>query len=398
MTDLPALLGGPPVRPQGPPPWPLADPDILQALSQAYENGSWGKYHGGHCEQLEHLLKTHHQVDHILLCASGTFAVELALRALKVTPGDEVLLASYDFPGNFLAVHALGAHPVLVDVNPRNWNLAWENLDQALSPKTRVLLASHLHGGLVAMPEIMAWAAHRKILVVEDAAQCPGAMVFGRQAGTWGDVGTLSFGGSKLVSAGRGGALLTSHADIYQRARTWVLRGNLVCPLSELQATVILPQWRKLDQRNQKRLANVNLLKNLLADIPGLALFANPPGDHQPGYYKVGFQFQEESFGLDRARFVAAVRAEGIALDEGFAALHVGRSPRRYRAGSTLTEAEKAHHGTVILHHPVLLESDDAIHEVAVALHKIQKHASLLKRGQGEVIKDPENWGDRLGL
>src|SRR5207249_1872188 len=116
--SLPALLGGPAVRPQGPPDWPLPDDDILAALQAAYRDGSWGKYHGGNVQRLEVRLARYHDLPIALTCASGTFAVELALRALKVGPGDEVLLAAYDYGGNFLSVHAVGARPVLVDVSP----------------------------------------------------------------------------------------------------------------------------------------------------------------------------------------------------------------------------------------------------------------------------------------
>src|SRR5205823_4472841 len=129
------------------------------ALFAAYADGSWGKYHGPHVEALEDQLAAYHGVAHALTCASGTFAVELALRALKVGPGDEVALAAYDYPGNFLSVHAVGAQPVLVDVEPGNWNLGPERLGEALGPATRAVIASHLHGGLVPMREVMAVAS-----------------------------------------------------------------------------------------------------------------------------------------------------------------------------------------------------------------------------------------------
>ena len=121
-------------------------------------------------------------------------------------PGDEVILAAYDYPGNFLSVHAVGARPVLVDVAPGDWNLCPEKVAEAVRPQTRAVIASHLHGGLVPMARLMELAAGHGLAVIEDAAQCPGALVQGRKAGTWGDVGVLSFGGSKLLSAGRGGA------------------------------------------------------------------------------------------------------------------------------------------------------------------------------------------------
>jgi dTDP-4-amino-4,6-dideoxygalactose transaminase len=370
-SQLPALLGGTPVRPQGPPAWPVPDDDVLRVLQAAYRSGSWGKYHGEYVERLEIELRSYHEVEHVLTCASGTFAVELALRGLKIGPGDEVVLAAYDYGGNFLNVHAVGAQPVLVDVEPDSGTLRLDEVAGALGPATRAVLVSHLHGSMVPMPELMALASAHRLHVIEDAAQVPGAMVQGRRAGTWGDAGILSFGGSKLLSAGRGGALLTPHADVHQRAKVWMQRGNVLCPLSELQAAVLLPQLDKLEQRNAHRAANVQRLLELLRDLPGLRPFANRVPDSAPAYYKLGFQLDGTRFGLARPQFVAAIRAEGIALDEGFRALHVGRSPSRFRRAGDLREATRAHEEVVVLHHPVLLGSAEDIEEVAVAGHKV---------------------------
>jgi perosamine synthetase len=377
-----ALLGGRPIRPQGPPDWPIQDDDILQALQAAFADGSWGKYQGIYVEQLEKRLAGYFGVEYVATCASGTFTGELALRALKIGPGHEVILAAYDYSGNFLNVHAVGATPVLVDIDPSNWNLAPERLKSALSPKTRAVIVSHLHGGVVPMQHVMELAGVHGVRVIEDAAQMPGATIQGRKAGTWGDVGTLSFGGSKLLTAGRGGAFLTRHADVHQRARLWLHRGNQVCPLSELQAAVLLPQLDKLDVRNRRRASSVRLLTERLQTL-GIPLrpFVNRCSDCDPGYYKVGFQYDSDGFnGLSRDRFVAAMRAEGIAMDEGFHSLHVGRSPSRFRSVGDLSEAGKAHEAAVVLHHPVLLGESSEIEEVVQAARKIHMHAEQLAR------------------
>jgi len=381
-SDLvPALLGGTPVRPQGPPDWPCADDDVLHILQAAYQDGSWGKYHGLYVERLEERLRRYHGVEFALTCASGTFAVELALRALKVGPGDEVILAAYDYGGNFLSVHAVGARPVLVDIHPENWNLDPDHLTGAVGPATRAVIVSHLHGGMVPMREVMALAADRRLWVIEDAAQAPGALIQGRPAGTWGDAGVLSFGGSKLLTAGRGGALLTPHAAVHQRARLWSHRGNQVCPLSELQAAVLLPQLDKLDACNARRRENVALLRERLGEVPGLRPFVNPCAEATPGYYKLGFQFEADRFGLSRDRFVAALRAEGIGFDAGFPALHVGRSPSRFRQAGDLAEAGRAHEGALVMHHPVLLGTREEVEEVVRAVHKIRDHVDQLREG-----------------
>src|SRR5205823_4658239 len=224
-------------------------------------------------------------------------------------------------------------------------------LADACGPATRAAVVSHLHGGLVPMRRLTEAAAARGVKVVEDAAQCPGAVLQGRRAGTWGDAGVLSFGGSKLLTAGRGGALLTPHADVLQRARLALHRGNLVCPLSELQAAVLLPQLDRLDERNVYRLQQVRHLLEGLGDVPGLRPFVNACAESAPAYYKLGMRYDAEAFGLSRERFVAALRAEGIAFDEGFRALHAGRSSSRFRPVGDLSEADRAGRGTVVLHH-----------------------------------------------
>jgi dTDP-4-amino-4,6-dideoxygalactose transaminase len=350
---------------------------VLSSLEDAYRSGAWGKYHGGLVERLEQQLATYHDVPHVLTCGSGTFAVELALRALHVGPGDEVAMAAYDYPGNFYAIHAVGATPVLVDVEAANWNLSVNALAAAVSDKTKAVIASHIHGGVVAMADLMEFARSKGVRVVEDAAQAAGAMVEGRRAGTTGDVGVLSFGGSKLLTSGRGGAILTRHADVYQRARTSLHRGNVVCPLSELQAAVLVPQLAKLDERNAHRRRNVDCLRGRLQTLPGLALLTTGAAV-EPCYYKLGMQFVAESFGLPRQLLLAALRAEGLAFDEGFRALHIGRSPSRFRRAGDLTEAERAHHGCIVLHHPVLLGSERDMDDIAVAFEKIHRHRERL--------------------
>jgi dTDP-4-amino-4,6-dideoxygalactose transaminase len=398
--DLPALLGGPPVRPEGPPPWPPPDPDVRAALDAAFASGDWGRYHGEHVAALEAELAAFHAVPHALTCSSGTLAVEAALRALRVGPGDEVVLAAYDYESNFLTAHAIGARPVLIDVAPHNWNLDPGRLEAALTPHTKAVVCSHLHGGLVPMREVMELAGRHGIGVVEDAAQAPGATVQGKPAGAWGDVGTLSFGGSKLLSAGRGGALLFRDPQLHQRAKLWLTRGlQPWAPLSELQAAVLRPQLRKLREATARRLENVRHLTGQeggpLAPrageepsarsasgppsaIPGLTPFTSTVTDSTPAFYKLGFRYDPEAFGLPREVFVKALRAEGVAFDVGFRALHVGRSPSRFRPAGELTHATAAHHGCVVLHHPILSGPPADARQVADAVAKVYRNRGRL--------------------
>ena len=376
---LPALLGGDPIRPAGPPDWPGPDDAVRDALLASVADGSWGKYGSRHLDALQVRLVALTGQGYALACASGTYAVELALRAVPVQPGDEVILAGYDYPGNFLCVHAVGARPVLVDVEPDGWQLDADLLADAVTPRTRAVIVSHLHGGRVDMARVMEVCRTRGVAVVEDAAQCPGATVQGRPAGGWGDLAVLSFGGSKLLSAGRGGALLTSKPEMHQRARLILGRGNnLVAPLSELQAAALAPQLDALPARHVRRSRNVELLAEGLRRVPGVRLLRH---DGSPAFYKVGMRFDAEAFGVSRKLLTAAMRAEGIALDEGFRALHAGRSPDRWRASGSLDETMHAHAGMIVLHHPILLGDAADIEQIVQAFERVHFHADRLMAG-----------------
>ena len=377
MPDLPAILGGVPIRPQGPPTWPLRRSAIRDGLLSAWDNGSWGRYHGPHTEQLTEYLAERHQCEHIILCSSGTVAVELAYRGVSVQTGDKILLAGYDFKANFQNALILDACPLLVDIRPDDWQLDIEQLEKA-SPHAGVVLASHLHGGVVDMPRLKTWAGQHDVRIIEDACQMPGAKLFGRPAGTWGDVGVLSFGGSKTLSAGRGGAVLTNDAAIAQRIRLYMQRGNNAYPLSELQAAVLLPQWVELDSNRQRRTASVEKLCKWGESLAGLRPF-KAPADCEPDYYKLGFQYDSAAFaGLSRDRFAAAMRAEGIALDAGFRSLHCIHSRRRFRTLDDLPHADRADRDVLVLHHPVLLEDDAALREIITAAERIREFAGQI--------------------
>ncbi|QDV48753.1 L-glutamine:scyllo-inosose aminotransferase [Gimesia fumaroli] len=378
--EKPAILGGTPYFPEGPPEWPFASPDINQALQQAQETGLWGKYHGPCSQELQQELAAFHKTEEVILCSSGTVAIELALRGLGVGPGDEVILAAYDFEGNFKNILTIGATPVLVDVDSRNCNLDLNLLEQAITNSTKCILVSHLHGGLVPMSAVMNLAKKWGIPVVEDACQIPGAKIEGRTAGSAGDIGVLSFGGSKLLTAGRGGAVMTSSPQIAQRIRLYSFRGNEAYPLTELQAALLIPQLKTLQNQNQKRRENVKHLVQQLAGHAGLTSLyevnTTNGTDSCPGFYKLGFKYSTEHFaGLSRALFCASMQAEGIAFYPGFRALHTIHSKRRFKKMDALPVATACDQNLVVLHHPILLTGQKQMDQIAKAVLRIHQHA-----------------------
>jgi perosamine synthetase len=377
-----ALDGGLPAVPEGPPNWPPADEAVREALAAAYADGSWGRYLGPHTQRLSELLAAMHGLRHAWLCSSGTIAVELALRGLKIGPDDEVILAAYDFPGNFRAIEAIGAWPVLIDVGPAgpSWTLDAGQLAAAISPQTKAVIASHLHGSLLDMRQICEIAARHGLAVVEDACQVPGAIVGGKSAGAWGDCGVLSFGGSKLLTAGRGGCILTNRDDVVQRIKVFSQRGNEAFPLSELQAAVLVPQLPQLAAANRQRLSAVRQLLAATRGLSGMeSLVLREDEQNMPAFYKLPWLLMGNSDDCDspqfetrRRRFIAAIQAEGVAMDEGFRGF-ARRTGNRCRVVGQLPNARRMAAGTMLLHHPVLREMPDTIERVAHAIRKVAR-------------------------
>ncbi len=349
----------------------MDDDDVLAALNFSYADRSWGKYNGPNCEIFRQQLADYHDVEFVTLCQSGTFAVELALRGLRVRQGDEVILAGYEFGGNFAAVEACGAFPVIVDVDKDNWNLDLRLVSAAATAQTKAVIVSHLHGGVVPMRELRSWADEHQVALVEDACQMPGGIVEGRTAGTWGDVGVLSFGGSKLLTAGRGGAVLTNNEEIFQRMKLYANRGNDAFPLSELQAAVLRPQLTKLDKFNAQRHAQAERLIQQLKTLPGLQPLVNKVRKTVPGYYKLGLKYDPDSLGgLSREEFLDVLKAEGVDVGPGFNGF-ARRSDRRCRKIGPLLQSRAAGRRMLVLHHPVLLEEPEVVDRVSAAFQKV---------------------------
>ena len=214
------------------------------------------------------------------------------------------------------------------------------------------------------------------IAVIEDACQAHGATVQGRPAGTGGDVGLWSFGGSKLLTAGRGGAVLTNRNDIAQRIKLYTQRGNDAYPLSEMQAAVLLPQLQQLPARTQARLASVRLLLRQLSSSSPFqpAVFPDPTAAVYvtPAFYKLAFRYCPGEQGhMSREDCAAVLRAQGVAMDPAFAALHRTHSQRRFRAIGDLPNATALHDTMMTLHHPVLLSDVEEISRLAAVLNAV---------------------------
>jgi dTDP-4-amino-4,6-dideoxygalactose transaminase len=350
--------------------WPVATPAIRDAILRAIDDGEWGKYHGQFTDELLASFCDWLSAENTILCCSGTIAVELALRGVGVTTGDEVVLAAYDFPGNFRAIEAIGATPVLVDVEKNGWTIDPTELDRSISDATRAIIVSHLHGQIAAIESIKTAietydGKAQPIAVVEDVCQAPGGKVNGQLLGSFGDVAAFSFGGSKLLSAGRGGAITTSDPAIAQRIKVFSERGNDSFPLSQLQAAALIPQLAQLEALNLQRLTAA---KRLCEKINEAAAGISTLSESQFGttnsnaIYKIPIRVDDPA--IDREAFIAKLVGNGLPVGGGFRGFF-RRSKRRCRKVGELTNAKNAAEKTMLLHHPALLHDTSTIDSIA---------------------------------
>ena len=333
---------------------------ISASILELLANGSWRAYDGHYSERLKDCLSKTLDLEHVRLCCSGTFAVELALRGLKLRCDDEVILSAYDFPGNFRSVEDVGAQVVLCDpAIDDGWVLTPEALESVVSPACKGLIVSHLHGQPAPMKRIMEWARSAGIKVIEDACQAHGALVDGRPAGSWGDVGIFSYGGSKLISAGRGGAVVTKDPLVAQRMTVFCDRGNNAFPLSEIQAALILAQYERLEMDHESRLQTARNLCEKLRRFQWLH-FPYDVNRDSLAFYKLGLMIRLEGteavlqdYASLRTKVLAGLLSHGIEAGEGFRGF-ASRSPKRYRVPSTLQQCQQLSARTILLHHSVL--------------------------------------------
>lgn len=216
--------------------------------------------------------------DAIGVC-DGTMALQLALRACNVGPGDEVITVSHTFFATVEAIVLTGATPVLVDVDPITLTMDVEAAERAITPRTKALIPVHLYGRMANMEEIMRLAHKHDLRVIEDACQAHGARQNGRAAGTFGDAGCFSFYYSKNLGAyGEAGGVVTNDPEIARRVRLMRDHGSAVRyhhdtigvngRLDELQAAVLRIKLPNLDEGNEARRRHARKYNELLAHLP----------------------------------------------------------------------------------------------------------------------------------
>lgn len=266
---------------------PVAEPWIgeeeLQLVMEAVKSG-WVSSSGRFVTEFEERFAAYCGARCGVATSNGTAALHLALAALGIGPGDEVIVPALTFVATANAVTFTGARPVIVDVCMDNWGLDAEQLEAAITPRTRAIIPVHLYGHPCNMDAIMPVARASGLFVVEDAAEAHGAEIRGRKVGTLADVGCFSFYGNKIMTTGEGGMCLTNDPALAQRMR--VLRGHGMSAdrkywhevvgfnyrMTNLQAALGVAQLGKLDRLVEKKRQIAQWYAERLKDLeaPGI--------------------------------------------------------------------------------------------------------------------------------
>ena len=263
----------------------------VQYATDAATNG-WGEACYEYIARFESAFREHLQVRHAIATSSCTGALHLGLAGLGLGPGDEVILADTNWIATVAPVVHLGAIPVFVDVCPNSWCIDPSRVEEAVTPRTRAVIATHLYGNLAELQEISAIAERHGILLIEDAAEALGSIYRGQRAGSIGHFGTFSFHGSKTVTTGEGGMFVTDDTGLFERVMTLSNHGRdpsemrLFAPIqigfkfkmSNLQAAIGCAQLERIDQLVARKQEILALYRSRLSQLPGASMNVEQSG------------------------------------------------------------------------------------------------------------------------
>jgi dTDP-4-amino-4,6-dideoxygalactose transaminase len=247
---------------------------------------------GREVEEFEENFAKYLAVEHAIGLSSGLDALRLALEALEIGAGDEVIIPANTFIATALAVSAVGAHPVLADIDPISYNIDPNRIEDAITPRTRAIMPVHLYGQPCDLDAVLDIAHRHGLRVIEDACQAHGARYRGRRAGTIGDIGCFSFyPGKNLGAYGDGGAAVTSDKELAekinrlrnygQRKKYYHSQKGLNARLDTIQAAVLGVKLKYLDEWNSRRAAHAVHYETLLKQIEEISLpKTGPDRDH----------------------------------------------------------------------------------------------------------------------
>lgn len=365
MDDLNtlAVLGGKPVRTKPFIVGPMVDDEEEALVLKAIREHNFSRYIGAYSEDIEEVLRMPSDeagridaqwhflggpnvrqfaakfaqkfgVKYAIPVNSATSGLSISLAACGVGPGDEVIVPGLSYTATGSAPLLFNSIPVFVDVDPRTFCVDPDAIEAAITPRSRAILVAHLLGNVCDMARIMSIANKYNLVVIEDAAQAPGARWRTQYAGTIGNAGVYSFQQSKNIMTGEGGMIVTDDPSVARKCRLILNHGEAVMQdgasdselenivgcnfrMPELCAALGIAQLDKLEKVNEWRNRNAKYLIDRLSNIKGLIA---PRVDENVGWvcHVLSFLYSAEDMGVPRSIFIAAIRAEGIPIGTGY--------------------------------------------------------------------------------
>lgn len=321
--------------------WPVYSDEEIQAVESVLRSGMVNYWTGNEIRHFEKEYADYVGMPHGIAVANGTVALELALHALGITEGDDVIVTSRSFVASASCVALCGARPVFADVDRESQNITASSMEAALTSNTKAIILVHLAGWPCEMDEILSLAKGKNIKIIEDCAQAHGANYKGQPVGSFGDAAAFSFCQDKIISTGgEGGMLLVRNDDVFSRAWSYKDHGksyNMAYNnkytsefswlhksfgtnwrMTEMQAAIGRIQLRKLNDWVHTRQSNAYVLNEGFADLPGIRITV--PADYmEHAYYKyyifINLEILKSSW--SRTRIIESIVERNIPCSTG---------------------------------------------------------------------------------
>jgi dTDP-4-amino-4,6-dideoxygalactose transaminase len=367
-------------------PWPDFDDEQVNAVADVLRSGNVNYWTGEHGRAFEQEYADYVGCNHAIAVANGTVALELALYALDIGEGDEVITTSRTFIASASCIVIRGATPVFADVDKDSQNITVESIKKVVTEKTKAIIAVHLAGWPCAMDEIMTFAKQRGIKVIEDCAQAHGALYKGKQVGSIGDIAAFSFCQDKIMTTGGEGGMITindrdlwlkmwaykdhgkSWEAVYQREHApgfrWLHDSfGTNFRMTEMQAVLGRIQLKRLSKWTEQRRLNAEKIWNSLQECKALRIPIIPENVQHAAYKCYVFVRPEKlKDGWDRDRIMREINNAGIACFSGSCSevyLEKAFDSTQFRPSASLTVAKQLGETSLMfLVHPTLTNDE----------------------------------------
>ena len=323
-----AILGGEPIRKNKSwPDWPYVDDKMVDAVVKTTRSGIWCRIQSanGTVPTFEKEYAKLMGTKFCVATGSGTQALHTCVEALGIGAGDEVITSPYTDPGTISSILSARALPIFADLDPASYQLDPAEVEKRITENTRAIMPVHMMGQPCNLERIMAIARIHKLVVIEDAAQAHLSEYQGKKLGAIAPLGCFSFQTTKTIACGEGGAIIGDDEELMDKCFTVHNHGTnrqgrteTIGPkyrMNEFEAAVLLAQLAGTQERFKRRNQNASYLTSRLKGCPGIVPQKLYEGTASGSFYLYSMSYQPEHFNqVDRARFLKAIAAEGVAL------------------------------------------------------------------------------------